>query len=76
MPIFEYYCAKCQSKFEELVRSSNEIIHCSVCNGTEVEKLISAFAFSSGSESANRFTGSTSSSGCSSCASKNCAHCH
>jgi len=45
MPIFEYYCHKCQSNFETLVLSGErEPPGCPRCGSREVEKLISAGA--------------------------------
>lgn len=46
MPIFEYRCASCDEKFEELVlsRSQTSKVECPRCGGTEVKPLISLFA--------------------------------
>lgn len=43
MPIFEYRCKRCNSKFETLVRAS-ETVECPSCRSTSLEKQLSAFA--------------------------------
>ena len=42
MPIYEYACKTCATRFETLVRSAGEEVHCPACSGAELEKLISA----------------------------------
>ncbi|HLZ25159.1 MAG TPA: zinc ribbon domain-containing protein [Ktedonobacterales bacterium] len=46
MPLYEYYCSDCQSKFEVLTsyEASRGDMVCADCHGTHVRKLISAFA--------------------------------
>ena len=52
MPIFEYKCSKCESKFEILTKSSNDNrISCPECDSSKVKKLFSAFSASTGSVS-------------------------
>lgn len=48
MPLFEYLCQGCGHPFEELVRG-DETVHCPDCDGTDVERQLSAFAVSSDS---------------------------
>lgn len=51
MPMYEFRCADCGNRFEELVFSSNylpEEIICPACNSVNSEKLISAAAISTG----------------------------
>jgi putative FmdB family regulatory protein len=43
MPIFEYRCNNCNSRFELLVRS-DEKISCPECHGEKTTKLFSPFA--------------------------------
>lgn len=46
MPIFEYYCSDCDSRFEQLVMS-RKTAHgatCVECGGSAVEKVHSTFA--------------------------------
>jgi len=71
MPIYEFKCKKCGSEFEELVFGSAEGVACPKCESTEVERLMSAFAFKSG----GKFTPSSGSSWCGSCHSSSCSSC-
>lgn len=53
MPIYEYRCDECGRRFEKLIRSLNrppEII-CPQCQSGQVQRLISAPAAHTGSES-------------------------
>ncbi len=61
MPIFEYQCSECNSKYEVLVRniSGEQEITCPECKSTKNKKLFSTFAASVPS------SGSSSVSGCS-----------
>lgn len=52
MPIFEYTCSECESKFEILTRSSDDNnVSCPECNSSQVKKLFSSFSASTGSVS-------------------------
>lgn len=45
MPIYEYRCGKCGAEFERLFLSVKQIpteIVCPTCQGTEVQRLLSA----------------------------------
>lgn len=44
MPIYEYRCATCDERFEELVRGPDAAVTCPGCGGAEAERLLSAFA--------------------------------
>ena len=46
MPIYEYACKSCETKFEKLVRSmsSNEKIECPRCGSTQTARALSVFA--------------------------------
>jgi len=48
MPLYEYVCASCADRFERYVRSWTEAVTCPSCQGTEVEKQLSTFAFAGG----------------------------
>lgn len=48
MPIYEYACESCQSRFETLVMRSDEPVQCPDCHGTRLTKLISAHAVGHG----------------------------
>ena len=39
MPIFDYVCNKCGSKFEVLVLNSNDKVQCPTCTSSSVKKL-------------------------------------
>jgi len=71
MPIYEFHCSGCGEDFEELVFSHSSPISCPTCKGSDVKKLVSAFAFKSG----NNFVSSSSGSGCGTCSSHNCSTC-
>lgn len=49
MPIFEYECAACGAKFEELVPHAETKVNCPQCKSTDTRKLLSVFASSMGS---------------------------
>ncbi|HAN86613.1 MAG TPA: FmdB family transcriptional regulator [Firmicutes bacterium] len=70
MPIFEYKCAKCGDKFEELVTACCTEVKCPKCGSKEVSKLFSAFGFKSGSTFASSSGGS-----CGSCSGGSCGTC-
>ena len=44
MPIYEYRCADCGTKFEVLVYTENTKIACEKCGSENSEKLLSGFA--------------------------------
>jgi putative FmdB family regulatory protein len=46
MPLYEYYCADCQTKFERLIdfAAADRDLHCAHCEGTRVRRLLSVFA--------------------------------
>lgn len=47
MPIYEYQCKTCETRFEELVRDSQALTaRCPKCGKTEVSRLLSVFAAS------------------------------
>jgi putative FmdB family regulatory protein len=71
MPIYEYVCEGCGSRFEKYVRAPGEAVSCPECQGAHVEKQLSTFAFTG--------TGGAGSAGssCGSCRpSGSCAGCH
>lgn len=48
MPIFEYRCSKCNTKFEVLHKSTqiSEEVTCPNCNSNDSKKLLSTFSAS------------------------------
>lgn len=52
MPIFEYVCKKCGTRFEKLQKgSASEECSCPSCGSLEVKKALSVFSSAGGSES-------------------------
>jgi putative FmdB family regulatory protein len=51
MPIYEYRCASCSERFEELVRRPEDAVACPECGAAEVERLLSVFAGVGGGKS-------------------------
>ncbi|PYQ23464.1 MAG: hypothetical protein DMF81_08705 [Acidobacteria bacterium] len=45
MPVYEYVCQSCRASFEAYVRAWGEPVSCPRCQGTEVERQVSRFAF-------------------------------
>lgn len=45
MPLYEYYCSDCRSKFELLVghQHADDVV-CTRCHGEQVRRLLSVFA--------------------------------
>ena len=77
MPIYEYYCAGCNSKFELLrpLTKTNEDVACPKCSKT-AKKLLSNFACFSKSAEGITSPISGAGGGCSSCSASSCAGCH
>ena len=55
MPVFEYKCTTCNSKFEVLHKSSlkQEDVTCPECSSKEIKKLFSTFSASIPSQTNN-----------------------
>ncbi len=51
MPIFEYRCEDCGTKFEKLVRRSEDSVVCPSCGQSHLKTEFSTFAAHSGSGS-------------------------
>lgn len=76
MPLYEYYCADCEMKFEALRKMSqaDDPIACVRCQGMNTFRAISTFAaISKGSGGESRSLGG--SSACASCSATSCAIC-
>jgi len=50
MPIYEYYCTDCQTKFDALrsMARADEAIACAECGGRHTARVLSIFAVRSG----------------------------
>jgi putative FmdB family regulatory protein len=71
MPLYEFCCESCGTRFEALVRLGGEKdVGCLACGGRKVRKLLSAFGIGGGSSRLK-----ASSSGCSTCSSHSCSTC-
>ena len=46
MPIFEYRCKDCGTKFEKIVFNGRSVVVCQHCSSKRVDKLLSVFAVS------------------------------
>ena len=44
MPIFEYRCDDCDTRFEKIAFREPDVVECPDCTGSRTLKLISAFA--------------------------------
>jgi len=75
MPVYEYYCADCKTKFDALRRMSqaDDPIPCPHCGGTNTSRLISTFSAISKDSSGSRSIGG--SNACSTCTATTCSLC-
>ncbi|HAH96864.1 MAG TPA: FmdB family transcriptional regulator [Firmicutes bacterium] len=65
MPLYEFICASCGKKFEELCRTSEQTdVRCPACGSEKAARQLSAFACKGGGSSCG---GSCSGGSCSSC---------
>jgi putative FmdB family regulatory protein len=76
MPIFEYKCRDCRTKFERLVRAGNGAakVKCPKCQGARTDKLLSTFAARSSGRNGETKSGGGKS--CGSCRATSCRGCH
>lgn len=44
MPIYEYRCPQCDTRFEELIRSAEQTVACPQCGARKLERQPSVFA--------------------------------
>ena len=56
MPLYEYYCSDCKSKFELIVshRHADDIV-CMKCQSEKVRRLLSVFALARGGDEDSSF---------------------
>ncbi|HHW11969.1 MAG TPA: zinc ribbon domain-containing protein [Firmicutes bacterium] len=69
MPIYEFKCAECAHKFEELCKSFMEKVPCPKCGSRQTDRLFSPFAVSGGA-------GASGASSCGGCGGGHCSTCH
>jgi putative FmdB family regulatory protein len=77
MPLYEYRCENCHTRFEVL-RSFSQAdgqVACPACAQTGARRLISTFAAVSKSEGSSRLVTGSQPGGCGSCAGGHCASC-
>jgi putative FmdB family regulatory protein len=76
MPLYEYYCADCKSKFELLVSHQHaDDIVCVKCHSEKVRRLLSVFASPRGIGDDISFDDDPSSTGSCGCGGGSCG-CH
>jgi len=51
MPLYEYVCTACRTRFEKLVRRFGDEVACPACASEAVEKQLSVFAVGSSAPS-------------------------
>lgn len=75
MPIYEFLCDKCNTKFDEYFKSSTEKkkLFCPSCNGRRVHKIFSLFGTSTGGGGGS--SSGSSSGDCGSCTASTCTGC-
>ncbi len=83
MPVYEYYCPDCSTKFEKLtsISRAHEQPPCPSCHGGNTRKLLSTFAsVRSGGGSSDDYSApsvsSSSGGGCAGCSGGSCSTCH
>ncbi len=78
MPIYEYFCDKCQHEFEELV-FGDEMPPCPKCGANKSQKLMSRPCYHSGDGGAYEGSSAMPSGGgkskCAGCSGGNCSTC-
>ncbi|MBI5677381.1 MAG: zinc ribbon domain-containing protein [Planctomycetes bacterium] len=76
MPIYEFQCDQCNTKFDEYFRSARERkkLFCPSCQSDRIHKIFSVFGMSVGG-SVNDNASQGSSGGCGSCTATTCTGC-
>ena len=77
MPLYEYVCADCQTKFEALrsMSQADSPIACQRCNSLQTSRVFSTFAALSRSNSGQTKAVAGTGGGCANCASHRCSTC-
>jgi putative FmdB family regulatory protein len=78
MPLYEYFCASCGSKFEALrpMTQADAPLACPRCTYDGAARVISTCAVISRTNGGSRLIASSQSAGCGSCGGGHCATCH
>jgi putative FmdB family regulatory protein len=73
MPVYEYYCRDCKTKFEALrpMSKADAPIACKACEGKRTSRVLSQFAAHSGGKAIAGASGG----GCASCGGGSCSSC-
>jgi putative FmdB family regulatory protein len=73
MPVYEYYCRDCKTKFEALrpMSKADAPIACKQCEGKHTSRMLSRFAAHSGGKA----VAGTGGGGCASCGGGSCSTC-
>ncbi len=74
MPIYEYECSNCKTRFEVMrpMSQADAPAPCEHCHSKRTKRAVSLFSASSGGKPVS----GTASSGCAGCSSGSCASCH
>jgi putative FmdB family regulatory protein len=77
MPIYEYYCPDCHTKFEarRSMAQADDPIECAQCHQPGAGRVLSMFAAQSVGSDGAWVAGSSSGSGCSACSTHHCSTC-
>lgn len=77
MPVYEYYCAECDRRFEALrpMSQADAPIPCPRCAASNTRKMISTFAAISRDGGGSRLVASSGQSDCAGCAGGHCSSC-
>ena len=75
MPIYEYLCDKCETRFERIVINKQQEISCPKCASKKATIQLSVFATANGSSNGSSAKSSSSSGGGGGCCGGGCG-CH
>ena len=75
MPVYEYFCSNCRTKFDALrpMREADKVIACTHCESERTGRVLSMFFATGGGQPANDMEGGG---GCGCGGSCSCGHSH
>ena len=78
MPVYEYFCADCETKFEALRPMSkiNDPIQCKNCESMHTARALSLFATHVKDKNGSSSASTSQSHGCGGCSGGACGNCH